>query len=564
MLDINLEVVQLHDAVNLALEHSRRFSTVASRVPHASLFARVTFNDKDQAHTCTATRSMLERRLPGFGWKVGRGSEVRGGGTCLPRESRAPDWERWIGIFFDACELLECRDKLSGTVNSTVAGMAEKEAKKRKRLPNGVETPNKKVALANPRERDLVKVTFNDGAGLHPVLLSSPGLNTPGIPYKAYIKSRASKSSNDGQPTPNTHSLLLHSSEHPRLDYTAAPNTLDQELSHYVAIFDPTTNELQITPAHHLSLRTTLRSETAEQEKRPRRTIGQQREELGREFGTKKAKKALDDRTTNALLGRGSGNKQKTTDHVQSAILNSMSAPGGAAAMGEDEALEAALASKPIPKPNLAAATVEEVYPLDTLMPPQDARLVAIKEWEENTKADIEMTLNRRFVSNRVQELGKREDTLRLKALGYLNVLLDFHAALTNLGKTGKKVPRREVMDRKLASWPEPLVSSVRKRFANSTNELPKWHLERLYTHICALALYTDGYVTDTRDLREDLKLEQKEIVQYFRELGCKVGPLTEKEREQRKLKKGEASMVKIAKLKLPLDFPKVRSGRKR
>jgi DNA-directed RNA polymerase I subunit RPA49 len=525
----------------------------------------VTFNDKDQARICTATREMSGGGCPVLIGKWVEESEVRGGGTCLPRESRALHWEGGSGIFWahmnfsSVGKLFDIR-----TVDNAVAGMAEKETKKRKRLSNGVETPNKKVALATPTEKDLVKVTFDDGAGLHPVLVSSPGLNLPRIQFNAYTKPRSSRSSNDGQPTPNTHSILLHSSEHPRLDYTATPNTLDQELSHYVAIFDPTTNELQITSAYHLNLRTTLRSETTEQQKHPRRPIGQQREELGREFGTKKAKRALDDRTTNAIVGRGSDNKQKTTNDVQSAILDSMSAPGGAAAMREDEALEAALASKPIPKPNLAAATVEEVYPLNTLMPPQDAKLVSIKEWEENAKADIEMTLTHRYPGNRVEALGKREDILRLKALGYLNLLLDFHAALTSLGKTGKKVPRKEVMDRKLATWPEALVSSVRKRFANGANELPKWHLERLYTHICALALYIDGYVTDTRDLREDLKLEQKELMQYFRELGCKVAPPTEKEREQRKLKKVEASMVKIAKLKLPLDFPKVRSGRKR
>jgi DNA-directed RNA polymerase I subunit RPA49 len=94
---------------------------------------------------------------------------------------------------------------------------------------------------------------------------------------------------------------------------------------------------------------------------------------------------------------------------------------------------------------------------------------------------------------------------------------------------------------------------------------LPKFYLERLYTHICALALYVDGFVTDTKDLREDLKLEQKEIVQYFRELGCKISAPTEKEREARKIKtKAEASLMKIAKLKLPLEFPKPRAGRRR
>jgi DNA-directed RNA polymerase I subunit RPA49 len=321
---------------------------------------------------------------------------------------------------------------------------------------------------------------------------------------------------------------------------------------------------LQITPAHHLNLRSTLRSETTEQEKHPRRTLGQQREELGREFGTKKAKKALDAKTVNALVGRGSGNKQATTSDVQSAILDSMPTPGGPAPVDEKEALAASLASKPIPKPNLHAETVEEVYDLKILMPPQDAKLISIKKWLDDAEDDDEKELNRVFIKKRVKDLAKRDDIVRLRALKYLHLFLDFHAALTAAGQ-GKKVPKKEVVERKMSSWPETLVSNVRHRFANQSNELPKFYLERLYTHICALALYIDRFVTDTKDLREDLKLEQKEIVQYFRELGCKISAPTEKEREARKIKtKAEASLMKIAKLKLPLEFPKPRAGRRR
>jgi DNA-directed RNA polymerase I subunit RPA49 len=444
--------------------------------------------------------------------------------------------------------------------------MAEKEGKKRKRVSNGAESSNKRVAIPPPNAR-LTKVTFNHPNGPHPVLVSSPGLNVPRIPFKAYSKPRSTKQSNNEAPKPSAHSLFLHSSEHPRLDYIATPNTLDQGLSHYVAVFDPAKNELQITPAHHLNLRSTLRLETAEQEKQPRRTLGQQREALGREFGTKKAKKALDDKTVNALVGRGSGDKQMTTSDVQSAILDSMGTPGGPAAVDEREALATSLASKPIPKPNLDAETVDEVYDLKILMPPQDAKLISIKEWLDDVKDDgkdgDEKKFNRAFLKKRVQDLAKRDDIVRLRALKYLHLLLDFHAALTPAGQ-GKKVPKKEVMERKMSSWPETLVSNIRHRFANQSNELPKFYLERLYTHICALALYVDGFVTDTKDLREDLKLEQKEIVQYFRELGCKISAPTEKEREARKIKtKAEAGLMKIAKLKLPLEFPKPRAGRR-
>lgn len=511
---------------------------------------------------CTPTWWMHEQRSGGF-----QVLEVKGcsRGTCsdVGRKPRALNGECGSKIFL-TCELFELEDiSICRICGDWEHKMAELEkSKKRKRFSNG-EIPKKKVAFAAPpTNSESVKVTFNDADELHPVLLSSPGLNAPRVPFKAYAKPRSTKQPTNNAPKPNTHSLLLHSSQHPRLDHTASPSTLDQDMSHYIAIFDPEKKHLQIMPAHRLSLRASLRSEVVEQDKKPRRTMYQQREELGREFGTKKAKKALDDRTTNALLGRGSADKKQSTNDVQSAILNSMSTPGGAAAMDEDQALEAALASKPIPKPNLAAENVEDVYTLNTLLPPNDAKLVPIKEWQENVAANIDMSINRIFIAKRVQAIAKRDDIPRLRALSYLNALLDFHACLTT-SKT-RKIPKKEILDRKLASWPAPLVTSLRHRFANAANELPKWHMQNLYTHICALALYVDGWETDTRDLREDLKLEQKEVVGYFRELGCKVSALTEKEMKERGIgSKAEAATVKMAKLKLPLDFPKVRKARR-
>ena len=48
-------------------------------------------------------------------------------------------------------------------------------------------------------------------------------------------------------------------------------------------------------------------------------------------------------------------------------------------------------------------------------------------------------------------------------------------------------------------------------------------------------------------------------MMQYFRELGCKVTSPTEAERAKAKLNKAEAAAHKIARLKLPLEFPKLR-----
>ncbi|KAK5120020.1 hypothetical protein LTR85_007096 [Meristemomyces frigidus] len=436
-------------------------------------------------------------------------------------------------------------------------------AKKRKRQSNGGGSANKKVAFEGAAAGASIKVTYSDDDGLHPVLLSAPGLTAPSTPFESYAKASSSKHAST-TPKPSTHSLLLHSSQHPRLDCTATASSLDQHQSHYIAVFDPAANQLQITPAHHLSLRSIPRKISddllAQQQQR---TFAQQREQLGQEFGTKKAKKAIASKTENAITKDGKGKGPRSD--AASAVLESM-ADAAAATPKKEDIERDLLASKPIPKPNLSAENVEEVYPFNTLLPPADARLVPVKEWQDKARANEEIKFSHRFPAHRVNAIGASDDILKLKALSYLNLLLEFHDSLQNAGRAGKKVPKKEILTKKLAAWPEQLVDAVRRRFANAANELPKWHMDNLYTHICALSLYVDGWTTNTTDLKEDLKMENKTVVAYFNELGCKVSAPTEKDRERmgKGVGKAQASAMRMARLKLPLEFPKARAGRRK
>ncbi|KAH9828271.1 DNA-directed RNA polymerase I subunit rpa49-like [Teratosphaeria destructans] len=428
--------------------------------------------------------------------------------------------------------------------------MAEKDGKKRKRQSNGVEAPSKKVAFDD--DGDSVKVRYVDERAPQPVLVAAPGIVPPQISFTPYTRPAASKYAKES-PKPWTHDLLLQSSKHPRLDYTAAPNHLESSnTAHYIAIFDPATNSLQIRPSHNLALRAIPRQPEADANAPRARTFAQQREALGREFGTKKAKKVIESRTVNAIGQDTKGKGRK--DDVQDAVLDSM-ADAAESAPKKEQVDADLLASKPIPKPNLAADDIEEVYPFDTLIPPYEARLITVKDWQDATRADEELKFFHRYPATHVRHWGKSEDVQRLKALKYLALLLEFHDALQSAGKSGKKVPKKELLTKRLGHWPEALVDSVRRRFSNPANELPKWHLDNLYTHmLCNKHLA----------LKADLKMENRQIGQYYQELGCRVGAPLEKERERWGLNKAQAAATRVARLKLPLEFPKARVGRKR
>ncbi|KXS99145.1 hypothetical protein AC578_9797 [Pseudocercospora eumusae] len=438
--------------------------------------------------------------------------------------------------------------------------MADLEAKKRKRQSNGIDRPNKRIA------GDKIKLIHLDGeTGAHPVLLTAPGVKTPQVPFKAYSKPRSSKHAN-APVKPSTHDLLLHSSQHPKLDYTATPTLGEDDLKHYVCIFDPASNTLQVAEAHHLTLTSTLRSEIfdLDEAEKERLSNAKQREALGSEFGTKKAKKAIAAKTENAIIGDRKG-KSKITD-VESAILESVgeTTAGAASKASEKEIADALLAAKPIPRPNIEAEHPEQVYTFEALV--GDAQqYIKIKDWQDKAKAgDAVEFKGIQYPATRLKFVA--DDPRKLKALKYLTLLLEFHNVLSNAGKAGKKLPKKEVVQKRLppSRWSEQLVDSVRRRFTDeSGQELGKWQMDNLYTHICALALFIDNMEVDIWLLKEDTKLDIRTLGQYFHELGARVGPVTEAERTRREMTKAQAAATRMARLKLPLQFPQTRKGRR-
>jgi DNA-directed RNA polymerase I subunit RPA49 len=45
---------------------------------------------------------------------------------------------------------------------------------------------------------------------------------------------------------------------------------------------------------------------------------------------------------------------------------------------------------------------------------------------------------------------------------------------------------------------------------------MPRWNIDNLMTHIAAAALIVDEFEVDVNDLRDDLKLENKEYVTKY------------------------------------------------
>lgn len=101
----------------------------------------------------------------------------------------------------------------------------------------------------------------------HAFVATSPGLSLPSsVQFQAFSKPESSapkRGKKSAQPSP---SLVLHSSSHRTLDYTAredGPGGRESHLKHYIGVFDPKTGQLSVMEAKKMAVRGVVRSQKA-------------------------------------------------------------------------------------------------------------------------------------------------------------------------------------------------------------------------------------------------------------------------------------------------------------
>ncbi|KAI1768741.1 RNA polymerase I associated factor, A49-like protein [Hypoxylon sp. FL1150] len=445
--------------------------------------------------------------------------------------------------------------------------MAEHKEKKRKHHGDANTRPKKKVAIQTPSEPaqpSIVKVSSVQKAkSCPPVIATSPGLVVPNaVKFQAYTKqqptgSRKSKAADSG--------LLLHSSSHGKLDYTAkedGPGGRESHLKHYIGVFDPQTGQLSVMEAKKMAVRGVVRTQEAPEEdpaeRQASKTMLQLRNNLGEAFGTKKAKKALAAITENAIAPEravaDAGGNPKKLNVASQALMESINDVTMGMASKED--LQAAAdAAKPVPPGNFNAEEIQDVYTIEELIGGEILNAIPIKDWQEQIKKQQNKATPSQFTSTRLVPIGEGPNPVhRLKALRYLEFLVRFvKAARPGKERGTKRVPPRDKLREILQPAPEPVIENIRRKFSAS-GEMRKFHTDLVYTYSCALASILSNYTFDTAPIRYDLGLDEKQFAQYFKEIGGKIKIAKEKGSNRRQ----------IAVLALPLEFPKVRYQRPR
>ncbi|EGD92548.1 hypothetical protein TESG_00121 [Trichophyton tonsurans CBS 112818] len=468
--------------------------------------------------------------------------------------------------------------------------------KKRKRASDRHDRPSKKPAIHSNPEPAKVQYLKN-AAGHVPIIASSPGLTVPEtLPLSTYIKSRQQRMKHAENANLAMTEALLHTSGHPKLNFTGreGENQLDNLLNHYVAIYDPKDNTVQLLEARKMMIRGCPREAIEEVEEESEgegtKTVLSQKAALAAAFGTKLARKAVAAITENALTSDASA---PSTRAAESALLSSMPQDDMTTAEAERSAQAEIQASKPLPQPNLSATQPADVYSIESLVPSGllTLRKIPVQDWQAAVAASEGITTSSRFVANRVEAAVQSGDKTVVQLLRFILILIELSRSLKRSsgggrGLDSRKLPPREDLRRILSTAvdsetnttptiTDSFLDSIRRKFVPQGTFLSRNDITLLHTTICAMSLHippasgktgsnVSELATDPADLRDDLRLENDTILKYFRELGCKVDKPRESEFAKWSIKggKAEAASRRIARLKVPVEFPKMSRGR--
>ncbi|KAI1144009.1 RNA polymerase I associated factor, A49-like protein [Hypoxylon sp. FL0543] len=448
--------------------------------------------------------------------------------------------------------------------------MAERKEKKRKRAEDSGPRPKKKVAIQTPQptQPDGFTISSIRSAGAcPPVLATSPGLCIPSsVKFQVYTAPQPTGSKRSKRADSHTPKLLLHSSSHGKLEYTAkeeGSGGCESHIKHYVGVFDPKTGQIEVIEAKKMTVRGAVRAQEPPEEdtaeRQASKTMMELRNNLGEAFGTKKAKKALAAITENAIssekaISDAGGNPQKLNSSSL-ALMESINDVTMGMASKEDLQAQAD-AAKPVPPYNPDAKEIQDVYTPEALIGGEILTAIPVRDWQEQVKGKVNKMIPSAFVASRLVAVAEGPNPVhRLRTLRYLDFLIRFIKG-TRPGKERgtKRLPPRDKLRELLQPAPQPVIENIRRKFS-ANGEMRKFHVDLANTYCCALAAVLSNYSFDTSKLRFDLGLDEKQFAQYFREIGGKV-------KNTKGAEKG--THVQTAVLALPLEFPKVALYRSR
>ncbi|KAK7446968.1 DNA-directed RNA polymerase I subunit rpa49 [Stygiomarasmius scandens] len=282
---------------------------------------------------------------------------------------------------------------------------------------------------------------------------------------------------------------------------------------------------------------------------------------LGETFGTKKAKAAI----------RAQERNRVDVDAMKSAMPFVMDGidKGAEGLLTKEEAKEIADAHRLIPPFDENADEPSDIYSLHDIIPETEWKAINVTPFDEakeqKERRDLLPYKYSTWINDHIFKAYHSESKHRkrtVKLLYYIATLFAFRRI--HFGKDGIE---KDVISDKLRDVPSIVVDGLISRFTESTRGSTACRSTsttetKLLAYLFALCLRVDGFTSDPNALGKDLSLSSTRVNQIFKSLGCKYKTLSERDRTKFGLSEKLAD-TKMQVLTAPVEFPKVRSGKK-
>lgn len=273
-----------------------------------------------------------------------------------------------------------------------------------------------------------------------------------------------------------------------------------------------------------------------------------QRNALGQEFGTRKAKKSINSVSQNRIeADKLASSEDQIVDSVEAATADLPTL---------SEVQSGVDAARPTPVANVQATNVEDVYTIESVIPRKEWSAIRVDLLKDSAIEFFPYKASR-FIKERVE--GKEVLTERMKLLYYALLLMGVYH--------NRRVKDKQSLTEKLNNPSEVLVDGVVARFTSlkagafgkskdRSFKIDPFHEDKLLCHLLVLVLHIEGFTVLVPPLAQELGMKPSRLTGLFRALGCGVKGATLGEADRFKVPRASAASYKVARLRVPFKEP--------
>lgn len=355
----------------------------------------------------------------------------------------------------------------------------------------------------------------------------------------------------------NDNEFVLHG-ENSTLEYNGQTSNDDDLNDYVVALYDPLLKALELFKAPMITASvTSLASRVHKGPKIKLRGVQNyaQRVALGEAFGTKKAKKIITDSQRNSV------NAEKLLNMEMDIVDNIKETTAILPTQKDLEGLQPT--SGPVPPADESATSVEDIYALDTLIPPEEFAAIRISgvmdEPDVAKRMDYMVDTKSPFVQKNLPKFIANGDERKVKMLYYASLLIAVYSRRMDRSKS--------VLMENLSNQPsEYLLDGVLDRFTLSRGTRGKerdkaflfdpFHTDKLLLYLLALVFHIEDFLIEILPLAHELNLRPMKMNTLLKAMGANIKNMPLAMAEALDLSKKEAAIAKVATLKVPFTKP--------